>query len=487
MKKLKGLLVAGVCTLGLIEGVNAATVVIGESTSKVNSRGTLTISLSDDDLANYKEVRFKLSAEVSDKYVELGAVKPIGITFGTNGATEPTYIFTAPKTETGEQTALSAKDIATIDYTTTDLFNADVTITPVEVVFVKKEAKEDGTFEEVTTPTAKIKAGTIKYEREKSPEAYLTDLTLSQGTITPAFNRDTTEYTVQVKDTINQLRISATPCEGATRTGVGIQKLEMGENTFAIEVTSEDGENKVTYTVKVVRGEIAEPSAYLKDIEINNIGVELSPKFDSKNNKYTITLDKELDSLDIKPITEDPLATYTIEGNENFVEGENLITIKVKSSNEEDEQTYEITVTLTKEEEKEEKPAEEPKKEEKKEKNTWLLVGIIAGIVVILGGVAFVLFKNNKKKKKMQQIPPIKKRESEEPTVTNDIVGGTGEITKPVVEVDEEEDEIDIDETYNDNKTQQFDQEKIKEYLEQKYGDDEDLDKTKEFNFHDYE
>lgn len=475
-KTLKSLLCFGACTIGLIGSVNAATVAVGSDTAKAGEKRKVIIELQDTDLSNYKEVRFRLNT--SSAYAKIGTVTFNGTTFKIEGNT---YTFLA-------NDGLSAGTIGEIEYSTEDGLNSDFTITPVDVVFVKKEANEEGGYDEITTSNgAKIKEGTIKYERPKSTEAYLTALSLSQGTMSPAFDKDTTDYTVQVKDTINTIRINATACAGATRTGTGNQKLEMGENNFEVEVTAEDGTTKKTYNIKVIRGEIAEPSAYLKKLEINNIGVELSPEFDSKNNKYTAKLTKELTKLDFQYETEDPLAKVVIDGNEKFTEGENLITIKVTSSDGKEEQKYEITVTLEKEAE-EEKPAPEPSKEEEpKKKNIWLLVGIIAGALAILGGVIFVLFRKKKNdKKKLEEKLPLKRQEGQEETVSNKVIEEarhmdeeevTKELDKPVSRVS----------LYDEEKTQKFDNDKLKEYLEQKFGDDEDLDKTKEFNFKDYE
>ncbi len=477
-------------TLGLFLNVDAATLAVGNDTTQAGANNRkVTLELKDDDLSNYNKVSFQLTISGSS-YAELGGFSYTaigsGLQFSQDGTT---YTIAAPNNGTLTRTTLG-----NISYTTTKDLNGDFKIVPTNVKFFKTDGSEMHSGDS----GIKIQEGTIKFERPKSTDATLTNLTVSQGTLNPEFNKETTEYTVQVKDTINTIRISATAAEGATTTGTGSKSLAMGENTYEIEVTAEDKTTKKTYTVKVIRGEVAEPSAYIKSLELNNIGIALSPEFDSKNNKYTVKIDDTITKIDFKYELMDPLAEVTIEGNEDFKYGENLVTIKVVSSDQETEETYEITVI--KEEEESTAPIEEKKEEEeKKESKLWLIILIVIFALAILGGVIFLLFKKknkNNKNNKDNDKPSLKSRlmEPEE---------DEEESSSPVeLKSDEDEDYIpshasnietkyDTEEEgvtgilkrelYDDDKTQRFDSSILKEF--EYKGDEDDIDKTKEFDF----
>ena len=101
--------------------------------------------------------------------------------------------------------------------------------------------------------------------RTTSSDADLRGLTLSAGTLDPAFARDSLSYTTTVANSIDSLTVMPTSNHnGATITVNGTSvssgsassaiSLSVGENTIAIVVTAEDGTTTKTYTVTVERG-----------------------------------------------------------------------------------------------------------------------------------------------------------------------------------------------------------------------------------------
>jgi hypothetical protein len=84
--------------------------------------------------------------------------------------------------------------------------------------------------------------------------AELTSLTVSQGELTPAFDTETTDYTVSVPSNVSSLTIDARSAFG-TISGTGSKTLSMGENTFDIIVTAANGTTTQTYTIVVTRTE----------------------------------------------------------------------------------------------------------------------------------------------------------------------------------------------------------------------------------------
>ncbi len=161
------------------------------------------------------------------------------------------------------------------------------------------------------------------------------------------------------------------------------------------------------------------------------------------------------------------------------------------SSNGEDKQIYELTV-IKGEEEEEETPPTEPEEEKpeepKKKLNFWLIGAIAAGILLITSGVAFLLFRKKKDKKKPQKNKeesqlPLKKRAGDEPTYEIDRIEN--------LESEKFEDESVTDilkgELFDDDRTQKFDADTFKAATKREYDEDDEDDKTKEFDFKDFE
>ena len=83
----------------------------------------------------------------------------------------------------------------------------------------------------------------------KSGNNALSALTVSAGTLTPAFDPAVTEYTLSLPQGTEKLTLTATPSDSnATVQGDGELALQAGENTLPLVVTAENGDTK-TYTV----------------------------------------------------------------------------------------------------------------------------------------------------------------------------------------------------------------------------------------------
>ena len=80
--------------------------------------------------------------------------------------------------------------------------------------------------------------------------------TVSKGELTPAFNSDILNYTVNVPYNVTSLTITATATDpDATVAGAGTKQLSVGANPFTITVTAADGVTKLDYTVTVNRAD----------------------------------------------------------------------------------------------------------------------------------------------------------------------------------------------------------------------------------------
>ncbi len=110
--------------------------------------------------------------------------------------------------------------------------------------------------------TSKVAAVTVK---AKSTNAYLDDLTLSSGVLSPVFTKDRETYTVNVPNSVNNITFTPVVEDiGKATVTVNGQSsttavpLTVGVNVIKVVVTAEDGVTKNTYTITVNR---AQPSS----------------------------------------------------------------------------------------------------------------------------------------------------------------------------------------------------------------------------------
>lgn len=188
---------------------------------------------------------------------------------------------------------------------------------------------------------------TTEKKEDKSKNSALKQLTLLQGTLTPEFKKDVTEYTVQVGTDVTELQLDAVPeDEKAKVTVEGNTDLKDGENKVTITVMAED-ESKTVYTLIVNKTDKTEETGLtLNKLEI--AGVTLSPTFTPDVYSYSINVATGTTSVDITAETGAEDATVEITGNTDLKDGENLITIMVKKGEGDKQQiaTYQITVNV---------------------------------------------------------------------------------------------------------------------------------------------
>lgn len=104
----------------------------------------------------------------------------------------------------------------------------------------------------------------------KSGNNALSVLTVSAGTLTPAFDPAVTEYTLSLPQGTEKLTLTATPSDSnATVQGDGELTLQEGENTLPLVVTAENGDTK-TYTVTA---KVAQAPTLFLDYNGQRLGV----------------------------------------------------------------------------------------------------------------------------------------------------------------------------------------------------------------------
>ncbi|MBU1241695.1 SUMF1/EgtB/PvdO family nonheme iron enzyme [Myxococcota bacterium] len=100
----------------------------------------------------------------------------------------------------------------------------------------------------------------------KSADANLTSLTVTSGTLTPAFSATTTTYTVTVPLAVTSLTVAVTAADGPWAT-VAVSPsqpmtLSLGANPAMVTVTAESGEQK-EYTVMITQAVMDYESPYI--------------------------------------------------------------------------------------------------------------------------------------------------------------------------------------------------------------------------------
>lgn len=114
-------------------------------------------------------------------------------------------------------------------------------------------------------------AEAVAFTATGNPNNYLKTLTVSGQKLTPGFSGSTTKYSIVVEDTIESIKISATPVASTSKvTGTGTKTLKTGTNTISIKCKSASGSTK-TYKITVVRKE-AEKVSGVPSSKTYNVG-----------------------------------------------------------------------------------------------------------------------------------------------------------------------------------------------------------------------
>lgn len=225
-------------------------------------------------------------------------------------------------------------------------------------------------------------------EEEKSSNTMLSALTLDVEGISPEFNKDTDAYTLQVGSDVEAIQITATPeDEKATVQVQGNENLQEGENTVTITVTAEDGTTKV-YTITVNKGNV-EQVASLGLSTLTIAGIDMEEVFSPTTYEYTIEINEDVTQLDITAEANEEGATVEIVGNQDFQEGENIVSIIVKSADGEETVTYQLTIN------KNTAAVAENSNQTQNLIFICLFVGIVVVIIIV---VSILLYKRHKRK-----------------------------------------------------------------------------------------
>ena len=248
-----------------------------------------------------------------------------------------------------------------------------------------------------------------------SNDATLSSLKIPNTTLSPKFDKNTFEYTTTITD-ITELTVNAVTSDANAKIMISdnYKNLVKGENEIKIAVTAEDGSTVKNYIVKVTlkltptEEELVKANAKLKKLEIDGVKFD----FNSDIKKYTITVPYKTKKINVLAEAENPNATIDMEGNTTLKVGRNTINVVVTSEDNENKETYVLSVTREKQEKKvvQTCPDETSSRE-------WIMfsvsmiltftLGIILGYFVCKKEVLKKIFKKKNKKETPEEIDTL--------------------------------------------------------------------------------
>jgi len=182
---------------------------------------------------------------------------------------------------------------------------------------VSATADDESAVVEITNATEIPGTATIKVTAEDgitvlnyyvnftSNNTYLSGITLSDGSLSPDFDKETYTYTVVLSSSTADIPTASAVTEDSKATIVITDATNMAEAT-TIVVTAVDGTTQATYTIN-----FTSDNAFLSSITLSE--GTLNPEFDKETLTYTVDVPMgTTDAPDVTAVTEDQNATVNI-------------------------------------------------------------------------------------------------------------------------------------------------------------------------------
>lgn len=178
-----------------------------------------------------------------------------------------------------------------------------------------------------------------------SSNANLSSLKVSEDSLSPSFQVNTTSYQVNVPFSVSKLTINAKAADSAAKVTVNNKSLTPGKTTsISIVVKAGNGSTK-TYIIKATRAQdpnyVASNVNNIKSLEVK--GFLLSPGYSQDNHQYIVYVPYETLKVEVVTKTVDVKADVIVSGNDELRIGSNEISVVCTAENG-DENTYIINV-----------------------------------------------------------------------------------------------------------------------------------------------
>lgn len=401
--KIKRIIIECLVSVFGIINVNAASLEItGVSTLKTDENGKYEIKLKDVGSDEFTQVEFEVAYDSSLIKFEGNESSDYSTTPNYSG--NKAFIVSANNYKDGVIGAFNITNLSGENATTSFV---------IKNIKFKKGDVEVGTAADYSKTLTLRQGVTTTTSRPKNTSASVTSLSFKNATMKPAFNQSIHEYKLYTKDTIRQVTLFYTTletgvtlksectvgCTVSSQSDTIIQTIQ-GKNEVIFKFTSEDEKNTEEYKFIIYRGETTDGSNKLAGLNIKDYNI--NEQFDENTLDYTASVPYEVENLEINATVADENAKVEIKGNNNLKVGENVITITVTPTDEENEiKIYNITVI------REEYVSEEPTSEfvpgaidKKDNSNIILIILIVLVSLTIIGVAAYLIFFNKKKNKK---------------------------------------------------------------------------------------
>ena len=184
----------------------------------------------------------------------------------------------------------------------------------------------------------------LNIKRTKSSINTLSDITVSEGTLTPEFNSNITSYTVNVDGNISSIDVSATLTDSRATiiSGTGIHSLNVGDNNIVIRVESESG-SILDYNINVIRAK-----KNINDLSMIKVDGKEIENFSSDTLEYDLgDVNYSKTKINVEAILKDVDSSVKGDGEISLKTGDNEIVLTVTAQNGE-EKTYKLHVNRIK-------------------------------------------------------------------------------------------------------------------------------------------
>lgn len=185
----------------------------------------------------------------------------------------------------------------------------------------------------VTSESKDVRIYTLNITRNdnRSGEGRLSDLSIDGYKIN--FNENKYDYNISANHDVESIKVNAKLKDSKSSfvSGYGSRNVSLkeGNNKVEVKIKSENGSIS-TYIINITKSENPENNNnYLENIEINNNNLD----FSKEQQEYKVNVGNDVNKLEIKTSLSSNKSKVEVFGNENFVVGDNIVTIKVTSLN----------------------------------------------------------------------------------------------------------------------------------------------------------
>ena len=184
------------------------------------------------------------------------------------------------------------------------------TIVIIILTLLVNTSKVEASFADFTDEQADKQAQEQIKEQEKqhnitevkSSDNYLTNLQIDGYRLTPEFDKQTLEYTIDGDIKTDEININATPSnEKATINGAGIIKIDEENNEYRIDVTAENGSVR-TYIIKLKEIEKTEQQKNGEAEQTEGIVEQNNSKIEDENTNQNLNNEQNASNLELYTI-----------------------------------------------------------------------------------------------------------------------------------------------------------------------------------------